>query len=137
MLMSPTARLSAPGPAVAHALLRRAYQTADSKPAQRLLRDPAKRLEPEYPSAAGSVREGLDEALTGLTLKLSPRLRRSLAPANAVESLIRRTRLVTRNVKRWRGGQISCDPLSGCGAARRPPVGLRVGGSNIPIAQSR
>jgi hypothetical protein len=36
-------------------------------------------LEHEYPSAAVSVREGIDETLTVLTLKLSPRLRRSLA----------------------------------------------------------
>ena len=41
-----------------------------------------------------------------LTLKLSPRLRRSLATTNAVESLISRTRLMKRNVKRWRGGQM-------------------------------
>ena len=90
----------------AHALLRRAYQTADPKLAQRLLLDLARRLEAEYPSAAESVREGLDETLTVLTLKLSPRLRRSLATTNAAESLISRTRIVKRNVKRWRGGQM-------------------------------
>ena len=33
----------------------------DVKTATRLLTDLAKRLEDEYPSAAGSVREGLDE----------------------------------------------------------------------------
>ena len=44
--------------------------------------------------------------MTVLTLKLSPRLRRSLATTNAAESLISRTRLVKRNVKRWRGGQM-------------------------------
>ena len=64
------------------------------------------RLETEYPSAAESVREGLDETLTVLTLKLSPRLRRSLATTNAAESLLSRTRHVKRNVKRWRGGQM-------------------------------
>jgi len=90
----------------AHALLRRAYQATDLKTGQRLLLDLARRLEAEYPSAAASVREGLDETLTVLTLKLSPRLRRSLATTNAVESLISRTRLVKRNVKRWRGGQM-------------------------------
>src|SRR4029453_19390580 len=68
--------------------------------------DLARRLETEYPSAAESVREGLDETLTVLTLKLSPRLRRSLATTNAAESLISRTRSVKRNVKRWRGGQM-------------------------------
>jgi transposase-like protein len=90
----------------AQAILRRAYQATDVKTAQRLLTDLARRLEAEYPSAAESVREGLDETLTILTLKLSPRLRRSLATTNAVESLISRTRLVKRNVKRWRGGQM-------------------------------
>jgi hypothetical protein len=35
-------------------------------------------------SAAESAREGLDQTLTVLTLKLSPRLRRSLATTNAV-----------------------------------------------------
>lgn len=88
------------------AILRRAYQAADPKLAQRLLLDLARRLEAEYPSAAESVREGLDETLTVLTLKLSPRLRRSLSTTNAAESLLSRTRHVKRNVKRWRGGQM-------------------------------
>jgi hypothetical protein len=84
----------------------RAYQATDVKTAQRLLLDLARRPEHEYPSAAERVREGLDETLTVLTLQLSPRLRRSLATTNAAESLISRTRLVKRNVKRWRGGQM-------------------------------
>lgn len=90
----------------AQAILRRAYQAADPKLAQRRLLDLARRLETEYPSAAESVREGLDETLTVLTLKLSPRLRRSLATTNAAESLLSRTRHVKRNVKRWRSGQM-------------------------------
>lgn len=91
----------------AQAILRRAYQgTDDVKTAQRLLLDLARRLEAEYPSAAESVREGLDETLTVLTLQLSPRLRRALATTNAVENLISRIRIVKRNVKRWRGGQM-------------------------------
>jgi putative transposase len=90
----------------AQAILRRAYQSADVKTAQRLLLDLARRLENEYPSAAESVREGLDETITVLTLNLSARLRRSLATTNAAESLLSRTRHVKRNVKRWRGGQM-------------------------------
>jgi putative transposase len=90
----------------AQAILRRAYQSADVKIAQRLLVDLAKRLETEHPSAAESVREGLDETLTVLTLNLSARLRRSLATTNAAESLLSRTRHVKRNVKRWRSGQM-------------------------------
>ena len=90
----------------AQAILRRAYQSADVKTATRLLTDLARRLDHEYPSAAESVREGLDETLTVLTLNLSARLRRSLATTNAAESLLSRTRHVKRNVKRWRGGQM-------------------------------
>jgi putative transposase len=90
----------------AQAILRRAYQASDVKTAQRLLLDLARRLETEYPSAAESVREGLDETLTVLILKLSSRLRRSLATTNAAESLLSRTRHVKRNVKRWRSGQM-------------------------------
>jgi transposase-like protein len=88
------------------AIVRRAYHATDAKTATRLLTDLAKRLEDEYPSAAGSVREGLEETLTVLTLQLSVRWQRSLATKNAAESLLSRTRHVTRNVKRWRGGQM-------------------------------
>ena len=88
------------------AIVRRAYQARDVKTATRLLTDLATRLEDDYPSAAGSVREGLDETLTVLTLHLSTRLQRSLATTNVAESLLSRTRYVKRNVKRWRGGQM-------------------------------
>jgi transposase-like protein len=88
------------------AMVRRAYQATEVKTATRLLTDLARRLEAEYPSAAASVREGLDETLTVLTLQLSSRLQRSLATTNPAESLLSRTRHVKRNVKRWRGGQM-------------------------------
>jgi len=80
--------------------------TSRAARASRLLTDRAKRLNDEYPSAAGSVREGLEETLTVLTLQLSARLQRSLATTNAAESLLSRTRHVKRNVKRWGGGQM-------------------------------
>jgi putative transposase len=92
-------------PAV-QAVVRRAYQAADVQTATRLLTALATRLEQEHPSAAGSVREGLDDTLTVMTLHLSARLQRSLATTNAAESLLSRTRHVKRNVKRWRGGQM-------------------------------
>jgi hypothetical protein len=75
-------------------------------PARRLLHDLARRLETDHPRAAESVREGLDETLTVLTLGISDRLRRSLATTNAAESLVSRTRHVGRNVKRWRSGRM-------------------------------
>ena len=86
------------------AILRRAYTHTNVKTAKRLLQDLARRLDTAYPSAAASVREGLDETLTVLGLGLSERLQRSLATTNAIESLLSRTRHLKRNVKRWRGG---------------------------------
>jgi putative transposase len=68
--------------------------------------DLARRLEMDHPSAAESVREGLDETLSVLGLNVPETLRRSLATTNAAENLISRTRHVKRNVKRWRGGQM-------------------------------
>jgi len=88
------------------AILQRAYRSAEAATATRLLSDLARRLEVDHPSAAASVREGLEETLTILALGLSESLRRSLSSTNAAESLISRTRHVKRNVKRWRGGQM-------------------------------
>ncbi len=88
------------------AILQRAYRSTEVAAARRLLLDLARRLETEHPSAAESVREGLDETLTVLGLGLPETLRRSLVTTNAAESLISRTRQVKRNVKRWRGGQM-------------------------------
>ncbi len=92
--------------ASAQAILARAYGSADVTKARRLLQDLARRLDEDYPSAAESVREGLDETLTVLTLHLSDRLRRSLATTNAIESLMSRTRHIKHNVKRWRSGKM-------------------------------
>ena len=61
------------------ATLTRAYTHTDVKAARRLLQDLARRLDVDYPSAAASIREGLDETLTVVELQLSERLRRSLA----------------------------------------------------------
>ena len=90
----------------AKAILQRAYRSAAVATARRLLTDLARRLETDHPSAAESVREGLDETLTVLGLNLPETLRRSLTTTNAAESLISRTRHVKRNVTRWRGGQM-------------------------------
>jgi len=92
--------------ASAQAILTRAYGSADVTKARRLLHDLARHLEDDYPGAAESIREGLDETLTVLTLHLSDRLRRSLTTTNAIESLMSRTRHIKHNVKRWRSGKM-------------------------------
>ena len=86
------------------AILTRAYTNSTVKTAKRLLQDLARRLDTDYPSAAASVWEELDDTLTVLGLGLSERLQRSLATTNGIESLLSRTRHAKRNVKRWRGG---------------------------------
>ena len=88
------------------AIVQRAYRSTDVATATRLLQDLARRLDTGHPSAAASVREGLEETLTIVALGLSEALRRSFSTTNAVESLISRTRHVKRNVKRWRGGRM-------------------------------
>jgi Transposase, Mutator family len=47
------------------AIVARAYKQAEIATARRLLQGLARRLEDRYPSAAASVREGLEETLTG------------------------------------------------------------------------
>jgi putative transposase len=87
----------------ARAIMRRAYRATDVGHARRQLEALAQQLEADYPSAAASLREGLDDTLTVLGLPVGERLRRSLATTNTIECLIGRVRQVHRNVKRWRG----------------------------------
>jgi putative transposase len=88
------------------AILCRAYRHRDPAMARRLLQNLAARLDDSYPDAAASVREGLEETLTVVSVNISDRLRRSFATTNAIESLFRRTRHTHRNVTRWRGGRM-------------------------------
>lgn len=60
-----------------------------------------------HDGAASSLREGLEETLTVVSLKLSDTLRRSLSSTNAIENTLGTVRRVTRNVKRWRGGDMA------------------------------
>jgi len=53
-------------------------------------------------SAAASLREGLDETLTTLRLKLPAGLCRTFSTTNAIENMNGTLRRVMRNVKRWR-----------------------------------
>jgi transposase-like protein len=57
------------------AIMRQAYRS-NVPTVRRLLQDLARRLDDEHPSAAESVREGLEETLTVMGLGLSERLQR-------------------------------------------------------------
>jgi transposase-like protein len=81
-----------------------AYATRDHKRAARMLEKLARRLEPDHPGAAASLREGLEETLTLIRLDLPESLERVLSSTNLIENLFSRVRDLARRVKRWQGG---------------------------------
>ena len=86
--------------------LRTAWGLHSETKAKRALDRLARSLDDEYPGAAASIREGLDETLTVLRLGLTGPLQRTLRTTNIIENLNASVERYTRNVKRWRGGQM-------------------------------
>lgn len=84
--------------------MREAYRCKKVETAKRLLNNLARTLQKKYPSAAASLREGLDETLTVMGLGLSHALTRSLSTTNPIENMNDRIRATARRVKRWDGG---------------------------------
>lgn len=70
------------------------------------LKQQARWLHSEHPSAATSLLEGLDETFTINRLGLPPKLRRCLATTNIVESPTSGVRLRTRRVTHWKNGSM-------------------------------
>ena len=66
----------------------------------------AAQLDKKYPSAAASLREGLEEMFTVARLGIDGRLAKTLTTSNPVESMISIARATNRNVTRWRDGQM-------------------------------
>jgi putative transposase len=95
-------RLPKPLHASVRKTLRQAWELDDAGKAERLLRNLARRLEPEARGVAASILEGLDEMLTVNRLGLPAQLRRSLACTNSIENMMGTVRRVCRNIKRWR-----------------------------------
>jgi transposase-like protein len=86
--------------------MHQAWSAADAKLARRQLERLAASLEKQHPSAAASVREGLEETLTLQRLGIQSALYRTLRSTNAIENLNGGVATYTRNVKRWRGGRM-------------------------------
>lgn len=86
--------------------LAKAFRHEDPEQGRRDVLALAAHLEDRWPSAAGSLREGLDEMFTVRRLGVSDRLARTLTCTNAIESMISVARDTTRNVKRWRDGKM-------------------------------
>ena len=81
-----------------------AYATRDAKRARRLLDHLARQLEHQHPGAAASLREGLDETLTAMRLRLPEHLERVLSSTNLIENLFSRVREIGRRVRHWQSG---------------------------------
>lgn len=80
-----------------------AYKMADYADAKKSLELTLKYLEKLNPSAAASLKEGLEETLTIHKLEITGLLRKTLSTTNPIESCFSVTKTITGRVKRWRG----------------------------------
>jgi putative transposase len=80
-----------------------AYNMADYDAAKKSLELTVKYLEKLNPSAAASLKEGLEETLTVHSLGVTGLLRKTLQTTNPIESCFSVARTITGRVKRWRG----------------------------------
>jgi len=87
------------------AVMRAAFRLA-KKDGMAKLEKQAEWLDHEYPSAAASLREGLEEMFTVNALGLTPNLARCLSSTNIIESSNSGLRLRTRRVCHWQNGKM-------------------------------
>jgi len=88
-------------------LMRRAWQASTVDEARRQLNALLARLDADHPGAASSLREGLDETLTLIRLKVDGALYKTLRSTNVIENLQGFIGDITRRVKRWRNGTMA------------------------------
>ena len=86
------------------ARMKAAYNMNGYEEAKHSLELTAKYLDRLNPSAAASLREGLEETLTVHRLGVKGLLRKTLCSTNAIESCFSVTRTITDRVKRWQNG---------------------------------
>ena len=86
--------------------MRDAWDSADAELAKKRLQRLAASLQAKHPGAAASLREGLEETLTVQGLSITGALYRTLRTTNPIENLNGSIAHYTRNVKRWRDGQM-------------------------------
>lgn len=84
----------------------KAYMEFDYHEASRKLNLIADNLEWRYPSAATSLREGLDETLTVSRLGVPGTLRKTLSNTNAMESANATAAGIVRRISKWRDGEM-------------------------------
>jgi transposase-like protein len=94
-------------PKAQHAQIKSAFRAAmklEASEGTQKLEQLALWLEREHPSAAASLREGLDELFTINRLDLPPRLRKCLATTNLIDSTHSGVRQKTRRITNWKNG---------------------------------
>jgi transposase-like protein len=89
----------------AKSLLRAAWKL-DAKAGMARIRKLAEWLERDYPSAAASLLEGLEECFTINRLGVPPMLARCLGTTNIIESPHAGVRIQTRRVTHWQNGKM-------------------------------
>ena len=93
--------------------MRDAWGGANAKLAKKQLQRLASSLEAQHPGAASSLREGLYETLTVQSLGVGGALYRTLRTTNPIENLNGSIAHFTRNVKRWKNGQMTLRWIAG------------------------
>jgi len=88
----------------AEKVIRQAYKTKRIDQARSQLENLARALEKDYPSAAASIREGLEETLTIKRFRMPDALARTLSTTNPIENLNSGIRRVCKRVTTWKGG---------------------------------
>ena len=86
--------------------LRDAWSAGDAELAKKQLQRLAGSLQDRHPGAAASLREGLEETLTVQSLEITGALYRTLRSTNPIENVNGLIAHYTRNVKRWKDGQM-------------------------------
>ena len=82
--------------------LARAFNDTDPGRGLKVAQGIARQLEADHPSAAASLREGLEEMFTVRRLGVGDRLARSLSCTNSIESAISVVQGLTGRVKNWK-----------------------------------
>jgi putative transposase len=88
------------------ARLRRAWKDTNYQSALDQLITLALELDHAHPGAAASLREGMEETLTVTRLGITGKLKLTLQSTNPCESMISTVRVIHRNVKHWRNGEM-------------------------------
>ena len=93
--------------------LRDAWDGGNAELARKQLQRLAASLNAKHPGAAASLREGLEETLTVQALGITGALYRTLRTTNPIENLNGSIAHFTRNVKRWKDGQMTLRWIAG------------------------